>query len=1216
MIKKKISLSLILLAVLTSTLFNAALAVTPNIAAGSWHSLALKSDGTLWATGYNRDGQLGNGSITNLNIFIQILSGGVSQVACGYRHSLALKSDGTLWATGLNDYGQLGDGTNYSTNNFMQVLTSVNQIAGGDSHSLALKSDGTLWATGWNGDGQLGDGTNYSTNNFIQVLTSVNQIAGGANHSLALKSDGTLWATGWNGDGQLGDGTNYSTNNFIQVLTCVNQIAAGDSHSLALKSDGTLWVTGLNDYGQLGDGTNYSTNNFIQGLVGVNQIAGGSAHSLALKSDGTLWVSGWNGFGQLGNGANANRYTWTQVSLSSQIQTLTVNNATNATLNIRFVDINGAPAVSFNIAITWESDINAGSPIRYFYIANSNGYITATRNLGELLSDICMVNLYGVGKLVSLEKFKVDRNTISTVSMVIEEAPYIYTGHFPVANWSVFGIRESDLMPNANFPLGPNGPSTINVELTFAENQTDAYGNLSLPLGVGSWAVLVPDYPSVGQTYYLTRNYVVPSANQSPTPYPITITLSVTAQATGLPLNGALVGYNFYNLSGNFISYGSNNFTNSQGQCIITLNYVSGSAYVLQLFSNIDNYIQKMSMLIITKSQTISEAFSLLPASCTISGRILTGIGQPFYHGGLYQLRTSDSAGVMSMYSNPHDIHGIDMPATAIDSSGNFFASTATGNWELYAMSFNDIGVLIPLTSNICVPPSRANLNFILVPNSPPSLSIIGLLSISENDTLTLTINVSDPDGDSVRVTINSPLDTATYQVSGSGTIVYTYQSTYLDAGSYTITISASDSRSNGNVATAGALSIAPVNSYTITANPNLQIIGVPVGTPLSALTTMYWDNDAFGYLTVTSNFQAGQGYWVRATNDVVVDLTSINYLVANKKQSLKRGWNMISNPQSFPVAWNNVVISYNNQTYNGPAAVTQSLLYNGIFEYNNGYSLASMNLSAKPWRGYWVAAIRPVDVIFPSKNVSMNVTYYTQEEQEGNQLELQLKLLGTLGSSLRLVGSDGNEKFTNLMAPPAMGNSNLRAYARKDGINYITVQQEYNANKMEWSVQITSEQAGNVNVSLSEESNKTGQAYNYYLVDEAGKQQKVNNGQVTLYASAGVNNVKVEAVNVLMSSTSGSLKNYPNPFNPDKGEVCRIAYDMGAGNYKVQIYTLHGRKIRTLEADLGAGEEVVWDGKDDNGVRMPTDAYVYLIKHKNSAGTETKAKGKIILWK
>ncbi|MBI9103947.1 MAG: chitobiase/beta-hexosaminidase C-terminal domain-containing protein [Spirochaetales bacterium] len=293
--------------------FTQVLTGVSDAACGSSHSLALKTDGTLWAAGYNLDGQLGTGDNLDENNFTQVLSG-VSQIACGEYHSLALKSDGTLWGTGYNYSGQLGTGDNLNKKVFTQVLTDVIKIAGGESHSLALKSDGTLWSTGYNERGQLGTGNFSSRNTFTQVLSSVIDVACGGYHSLILKDNETLWTTGENGDGQLGTENQLDRNTFTQVLTGISQIACGAQHSLAIKTDGSLWVTGSYYRGQLGIGDSGSSLDiFTHVLSDAGKLSGGNEHSLLIKTDGTLWTTGRNLNGQLGLGDYNDRDIFTQI---------------------------------------------------------------------------------------------------------------------------------------------------------------------------------------------------------------------------------------------------------------------------------------------------------------------------------------------------------------------------------------------------------------------------------------------------------------------------------------------------------------------------------------------------------------------------------------------------------------------------------------------------------------------------------------------------------------------------------------------------------------------------------------------------------------------------------------------------------------------------------------------------------------------------------------
>jgi alpha-tubulin suppressor-like RCC1 family protein len=293
------------------------------IAAGAFHTLGIKTDGTLWAWGWNGYGQLGDGSTLQRNTPVQIgTESNWIMISAGQNHSLGIKSDGTLWAWGRNDNGQLGDGTLVDNHTPIQIGTSSDwyQVEAGGMHNLALKSDGKLWAWGNNEGGQLGDGTTIDRPFPVQIGLANNwsQVSGGYLHSLGIKNDGTLWAWGYNPDGRLGDGTTTNRSVPVQIFGADNnwsQISAGSDFSLGLKSYGTLCAWGGNWAGQLGDGTTTERHYPVQTGTASNwnRITAGRNHGLAFKSDGTLWSWGSNIYGQLGDGTTFNRTSPVQI---------------------------------------------------------------------------------------------------------------------------------------------------------------------------------------------------------------------------------------------------------------------------------------------------------------------------------------------------------------------------------------------------------------------------------------------------------------------------------------------------------------------------------------------------------------------------------------------------------------------------------------------------------------------------------------------------------------------------------------------------------------------------------------------------------------------------------------------------------------------------------------------------------------------------------------
>lgn len=290
------------------------------VVCGDSYTVARTKSGILFATGCNGHGQYGDGTTVNNNVLLKINENSWDKVSAGFHSTLALKSGGSIWGSGWNQYGELGIGHANETHSFTQETTESvwKFVATSGIHTLAIRNNGVLFGTGLNQfGGQLSQGATWPDRffDFIQIRyddggpspypfdgSAWKFVSCGTYSSYGIKIDGTLWAAGSNGRGQLGLGDITTRKFFTWVGSSLwKSVSSAYFSTVAIKEDGTLWGTGYNEHGQLGLGDFNQRTSFVQ--IGVDTwkkaiIRGGSMR--AIRSDDTLWGAGLNNFSELG----------------------------------------------------------------------------------------------------------------------------------------------------------------------------------------------------------------------------------------------------------------------------------------------------------------------------------------------------------------------------------------------------------------------------------------------------------------------------------------------------------------------------------------------------------------------------------------------------------------------------------------------------------------------------------------------------------------------------------------------------------------------------------------------------------------------------------------------------------------------------------------------------------------------------------------------------
>ncbi|GMU65360.1 MAG: hypothetical protein AMXMBFR36_16340 [Acidobacteriota bacterium] len=321
--------------------------LTGALAAGWEFSVALRTDGTVWAWGRNNYGQLGDGTTTNQLVPQQVPGlADIVGIAAGTDFVLALKADGTVWTwgrylqtvptqvAGLSDIVQVStsvayrtalrrDGTVWTWNTATAVpaqmagLAGIAETATGTEHRLALRTDGAIsgvvWGWGGNDNGELGDGTTTARTTPVTGISGAVALSVSGRLSLALLADGSALGWGRNEYGALGYG-DWVGSHPLPVEPAIQEslsgVIAGYEHSLFVTRTGWLWAVGRNSHGQLGRGNTTTWEGWPASVFALSQVTVAAAHqyhSLAAIDDLSVWAWGWGQYGRIGDGATTTR---------------------------------------------------------------------------------------------------------------------------------------------------------------------------------------------------------------------------------------------------------------------------------------------------------------------------------------------------------------------------------------------------------------------------------------------------------------------------------------------------------------------------------------------------------------------------------------------------------------------------------------------------------------------------------------------------------------------------------------------------------------------------------------------------------------------------------------------------------------------------------------------------------------------------------------------
>ncbi len=396
---------------------------------GAYYTIALGSDGNIFAWGYNANGELGDSSTANSPTPVKVvLPAGVTSwtaIAAGDSFNLAVGNDGNLYAWGANSQGQLGDDTTMESTVPVKVDlpsgVTATKIAAGEQFAAVIGSDGKIYVWGTNDNGQLGTGSSTPARSSVPLPVSLPNgitpvaISTGRSFCLVIGNDGNIYGWGGNSSGQLNNSATFGKLDYTPVVAAKpsgvtswrKAVGGGEGFSLGIGSDGKLYAWGYNGLGELGIGSTAATNaanDSAQAVVlppgeTVLTMAASDYSDYAIAGEGdTLYAWGYNQQGEIGkNTTTTDQLLPTKVLGVGGVGYLTLSSAPSAPSLVSPNDITGVPRSATLIwnsvhgATTYELQVATGI---HFYFSSIVADTTLQDTTVTLSSPLASVTKY------------------------------------------------------------------------------------------------------------------------------------------------------------------------------------------------------------------------------------------------------------------------------------------------------------------------------------------------------------------------------------------------------------------------------------------------------------------------------------------------------------------------------------------------------------------------------------------------------------------------------------------------------------------------------------------------------------------------------------------------------------------------------------------------------------------------------------------------------